>query len=249
MLLDAVHEERLRQTRGFEDGGREVNDVVKLRAVFPLRFDALRPVHDHAVPRAAPVRRHLLGPLIGCVHRVRPADGVVIVGFRPAQLVQSRDEEFGRFERFGTVEVDHLVEGAAERALGRCAVVTDDVEHQRIVQQPQLLDRVEQPAHVVVHVLHVPGVHLHLPAQDGLEILRHRVPRGDLRVANGEVAVGRNDAELFLAGEGFFSSVSQPWSNCPLYLSAHSLGTWWGACVAPGAKYTKNGLSGSSAFC
>ncbi len=31
-------------------------------------------------------------------------------------------------------------------------------------------------------------------------------------------------------------SASQPWSNLPLYLSAHSVGTWCGACVAPGAK-------------
>ena len=35
----------------------------------------------------------------------------------------------------------------------------------------------------------------------------------------------------------------------PLYLSDHSFGTWCGAWVAPGAKYTKNGLSGISAFC
>ena len=44
-------------------------------------------------------------------------------------------------------------------------------------------------------------------------------------------------------------SASQPSSNSPLYLSAHSVGTWCGACVAPGAKYMKNGLSGISAFC
>ena len=31
-------------------------------------------------------------------------------------------------------------------------------------------------------------------------------------------------------------SASQPWSNLPLYLSDHSVGTWCGACVAPGAK-------------
>ena len=44
-------------------------------------------------------------------------------------------------------------------------------------------------------------------------------------------------------------SRSQPWSNLPLYLSAHSVGTWWGAWVAPGAKYMKNGLSAIRAFC
>ena len=42
---------------------------------------------------------------------------------------------------------------------------------------------------------------------------------------------------------------SQPSSNSPRYFSIHSGGTWCGACVAPGAKYTKNGLSGISAFC
>ena len=30
-------------------------------------------------------------------------------------------------------------------------------------------------------------------------------------------------------------SLSQPWSNLPLYFADHSAGTWWGACVAPGA--------------
>jgi hypothetical protein len=44
-------------------------------------------------------------------------------------------------------------------------------------------------------------------------------------------------------------STSQPSSNLPLYFSDHSLGTWCGACVAPGAKYMKKGLSGASAFC
>ena len=31
-------------------------------------------------------------------------------------------------------------------------------------------------------------------------------------------------------------SLSQPWSNLPLYLAIHSFGAWCGACVAPGAK-------------
>ena len=44
-------------------------------------------------------------------------------------------------------------------------------------------------------------------------------------------------------------TASQPWSNSPAYWSAQSLGTWCGACVAPGAKYMKNGLSGTSDFC
>ena len=44
-------------------------------------------------------------------------------------------------------------------------------------------------------------------------------------------------------------SLSHPWSNFPLYLSDHCVGTECGACVPPGARYTKNGLSGVRAFC
>ena len=44
-------------------------------------------------------------------------------------------------------------------------------------------------------------------------------------------------------------SASHPSSKAPRYFADHSTGTWWGACVAPGAKYMKNGLSGMSAFC
>ena len=40
-------------------------------------------------------------------------------------------------------------------------------------------------------------------------------------------------------------SASQPWSNLPLYLSAHSLKMWCGPCEAPGAQYIRNGLSGA----
>ena len=44
-------------------------------------------------------------------------------------------------------------------------------------------------------------------------------------------------------------SASQPSSNWPLYLSAHSLKIWCGPCAAPGAQYIKNGLSGAYARC
>ena len=44
-------------------------------------------------------------------------------------------------------------------------------------------------------------------------------------------------------------SASQPASKRPLYFADHSSGTWCGACVPPGARYAKNGLSGISDFC
>ena len=86
-LLDAVDDRRMRQPGGFEDRRRDVDHVMELAADLALGLDAVRPVHDRAVARAAPVRRHLLGPLVGRVHRVRPADRVVVVGFGPAEVV------------------------------------------------------------------------------------------------------------------------------------------------------------------
>ena len=43
--------------------------------------------------------------------------------------------------------------------------------------------------------------------------------------------------------------LSQPSSNFPLYLSAHSFMTWCGPWDAPGAQYIRNGLSGANACC
>ena len=165
------------------------------------------PVHDGAVARSAPVRRDLLGPLIRRVHRVRPAHRVVVVGLRPAELVDPRVEERRRLDGGHAVEVDHLVVRAVERALGGGAVVADDVVHERVVEGADLLQRIEQAADVMVGVFEESRVDLHLPAQHRLEILRHRVPRGDLLVARGEPAVRRDDAQRLLPRDGLLAQL------------------------------------------
>ena len=148
------------------------------------------------------------------------------------------------------LNVDHLVEGAVERAFGRGAVVADDVVDQRVVEDLRA-PRARRPA----------GRHDGRCARGS----RHRPPSGARGSASGPRACrprpgSPRGASVSSASAGmtpsFFCranvssrSLSQPWSNLPLYLSAHSLGTWCGACVAPGAKYMKNGLSGISAFC
>ena len=60
---------------------------------------------------------------------------------------------------------------------------------------------------MVVGVLHEAGVHLHLAAQDGLERLRHVVPRRNFAVASGELRVRRDDAERLLPGDGFLAQL------------------------------------------
>ena len=201
VLLNAVHRNRLRQTGRLEDRRGHVNHVGKLRANLAPGFDALGPVDDGAVARAAPVGGDLLGPLVGGVHGVRPAHGVVVVGFRPAEFVDPLREVLGRLEGLQLVEVAHLVEGPVDPTLGRGAVVTDNVVNERVVEDVQLLQQGHDPANMVIGVFQEARIHLHLPAQHGLERFGHRIPGRYLLGARGELAVRRDDPELLLPGE------------------------------------------------
>ena len=80
---------RLRQAGGLEHRRCDVDHVRELVAELALGLDPARPVHDRAVAGAAPVRGDLLRPLVRRAQRVRPADGVVVVGVRPAELVDA----------------------------------------------------------------------------------------------------------------------------------------------------------------
>ena len=179
-LLDPVDEGRVRQLRRFEDGRRDVDDVGELGPRLAPCGDPARPVHDHAVAGAAPVGGDLLGPLVRGVHGVRPADGVVVVGVRAAEVADPVLHELDGLQLAGAVERDGLVEGAVDRALGRGAVVADDEVDQGVVEQFQPGQRVDEPADVVVGVLEEPGVDLHLAGEHRLEVVGHVVPCGDL---------------------------------------------------------------------
>ena len=191
----------MRQAGGFEDRRRDVDHVVELAADLALGLDPVGPVHDRAVARAAPVRRDLLGPLVGRVHRVRPAHRVVVVGLRPAELVDLRRQELGRLDAGQAVQRRHLVEAAVGRAFGRGAVVADDVVDQRVVEHLQIRQRVDQPPEVMVGVLEEAGVDLHLAGEDRPHLLRRLVPGRDLGRTRGQLGIRGDHAELLLARE------------------------------------------------
>jgi hypothetical protein len=52
---------------------------MELRADFAFSLDSVGPVHNGAIARATPVGSNLFGPLVGRVHGMRPAHGVMIV--------------------------------------------------------------------------------------------------------------------------------------------------------------------------
>ena len=152
-LRDAVDDGRLGQSGNFEDRLGHVDDVMELAADLTLAFHAVRPVHDRPVARAAPVRGDLLGPLIRRAERVRPADGVVVIGLGRAEIVDLAKQEFGRLDPRHAVERRHLVEAAVDRALRRGAVVADDEVDQGVVEDSEVFERVDQPADVMVDLL------------------------------------------------------------------------------------------------
>ena len=171
----------------------------------PFSVDPVGPVDDGAVAGAAPVRGDLLGPLERSVHGPRPTHRVVVVRAGRSELVHLAEHELGRLELGHAVEVGHLVEGAVHGALGRGAVVADDVVDDRVVEDLEGLEGVDDPADVVVGVLEEAGVHLHLRSRTGLSssgMSSHAVI--DV-VARGELGVGGDHAELLLPGEGLLA--------------------------------------------
>ena len=72
---------------------------------------------------------------------------------------------------------------------------------------PEIFDRVDHTADLVVGVLHVAGVDLHLPRQHRLQRVRHVVPGRDFLRSHGELGIGGDDAQLLLAGEDLFAQL------------------------------------------
>src|SRR5207245_8548875 len=87
---------------------------------------------------------------------------------------------------------------AVRRPLGGGTVVSEDVVDQRVVENLQVLQRIEQPADVVVGMFQKPGVDLHLAREYRLERRRHGVVGGNFFGSLREDRVGGNHAQLLL---------------------------------------------------
>ena len=112
-----------------------------------------------------------------------------------------------------------------ERALGRGAVVADDVVDQRVVEHAEIVERVDDAADIVVGLLEEAGIDLHLARQHRFELGGHVVPRrGSPRAGRSARRRSGMTPSFFCRAKISSRSLSQPPSNLPLYLSDHSFG-------------------------
>ena len=100
-----------------------------------------------------------------------------------------------------------LVERSGGRSLQARAVVAPDPQHDRVLELPHLLDRLQQSADVVVGVLGVPRVDLHLVREESLAVLRKRVPGGHRLVPRGQFRPLWHDPQRLLTGERLFAQL------------------------------------------
>ena len=238
LLLDPVDCFRLREANSLEDGGADVDAVGELRAQIAVGLDPVRPGDDHRVARPTQVARHLLAPLERRIVGVGPGRGEVRRGVIAAQALDAAvllDQlQLLLGIEHDAVEEGHLVERAGDRPFHAGAVVTPDVEDEGIVEVTHLLDRVEQPADVPVGVLGEAREDLHLPGVELLLGVVERVPgREQVRPLRSDSVSCGTIPSFFWRSSVSSRYLSQPSSNLPLYLSAHSFATWCGAWLQP----------------
>ncbi|CAB4713163.1 unannotated protein [freshwater metagenome] len=208
VLRDAVDRGGVRQSGDLEDRRGDVDDVVPLVPHRAGVGDAGRPVHDEAVAGAAVVGGDLLGPLVGRVHGQCPADVVVRVRRRPADVVELLEDAVGRVGQ--AVETQHLVERALDAALAGGAVVAEDVEDDGVVELAEPLDLVDEAADLLVGVLGERRVDLHQPLGDAPVVVGQVVPvRGALRPRRQLGPLGHQPQRL-LSGQGLVALLVPP---------------------------------------
>jgi hypothetical protein len=103
--------------------------------------------------------------------------------------------------------------------------VADDHVDERVVEDLELGERVDEAADMVVGVLEEARVGLHRARQHGASARPACRPTRDLLRTRGQLGVLGDDAERLLAGEALLPHLLPARSNFPLYLLDHSIGT------------------------
>src|SRR5262245_7950575 len=144
----------------------------ELVAELAPRLDALRPRDYERVGDAA-FEVVTLPHLERRVERPGPADGVVVVGRRRAELVELPQDGLDVVR--DAVEELGLVDGTVRAAFAARAVVGDE-DDDRVVEPARVLEKVEHPSDLVVRVREEAREHLRHAAEQPLLVVVQRVP-------------------------------------------------------------------------
>ena len=172
--------------------------MVELAAQTTRVGDVFRPTDGQPVACAAEVRGHLLHPLERRVERPGPSHVEVVLAPVGAEVVDVLEQPFGVFVH--TVLERRCAPCAVHGSFGRGAIVAGEVDDECVVGEAEMVDGVEHPAHLRVGVGEETGEHLHQPRGHRAVALGVIGPRGYLRRSFGEGGIGRDDAEVELAG-------------------------------------------------
>ncbi len=96
-----------------------------------------------------------------------------------------------------------------------------------------LLDGLDDAADLVVGVLLEAGIDFHLAGVDAFSSGGSESQAGNAGSRGVSLAFAGMTPSSFCRANVSSRSLSHPWSNLPLYLSAHALGTWCGEWLAP----------------
>src|SRR3990172_1626962 len=132
-----------------------------LRTHFAFRCDPPGPMNDHAVAGAAVTSGDLLRPGKRRVAGHGPTGGVMAVRVRAAQIVDVLENLWNGFGH--AVEVGHLIEKTVHGAFGTRAVVSDDVEDERVVHLAEVFNGLNDAPNLEVGILAETGENFHLP--------------------------------------------------------------------------------------
>ena len=142
----------------------DVDDVVELTPNAAQVGDVAWPGHDHALGVPTEMRRHLLDPLEGRVHRRGLARREMREG--PLRSPDRVKKELVLDRHRDAVEGRELVRCAIEHAFGARAVVAADIDDQRIVEFAKVFDRLDDPADLMVGIGAIGAIDVGLPDEE-----------------------------------------------------------------------------------
>ena len=195
LLRHTVDRVGWRHTDDFEQGRRDVGDMMKLGSHAAAIGNTGRPMHHQRVAHTTAMGI-LLVALARRVAGLRPAPGIVAVRIRAADIIKARHRllDGGRH----AVVVAHRVDHTHRAAFLAGTVVRHHQEH-GVVELTDRLQERRDPADVVIGVIKEAGKGLLQAQRERLLRLAQFGPGLDPRIAWRKFGVGRHDAHRLLA--------------------------------------------------